>query len=81
MLPEPMSFVLGGKRDLNVSRKCTSLGLHRSCKVFSAFTLAFNCILHVEIRITFVFSYWFFPKAFGPFHALLSSAKPGVGIT
>lgn len=46
-----------------------------------AFTLVFNSILHVEIRITFVFSYWFFPKAFGPFHALLSLAKPGVGIT
>ena len=72
MQPEPMLFARGEKRDLNGKEMkhewCTHLG-HFS-HVTACLAPRALCIL----RITFLFSYWFFPKAFGPFHALLGES-------
>lgn len=49
--------------------RCTHFGHVTAC-LAPGFFLIRLCIL----RITFLFSYWFFPKAFGPFHALLGES-------
>ena len=70
MPPEPMSYAQGEKRDLEAVNKSSHC----------AYSFTYRdliCVLWFILRITFLFSYCFFPKAFGPFHAPLSTSMEG----